>query len=172
MNTWTYIYIHAYIYTLTYTYVYIYVHTYIYTHTCLYLITYMSIYIMCINIFIYIYIYIHIYTHTQQGIEAVRRHVAEFIEKRDGHICRAADIFLTNGASSVTYIAYIAIAHCNTQHHTATCCGHICRAADIFLTNGASSVWWFVEFLLFWSETGTFATPTSFSRTACRRSHT
>ena len=39
------------------------------------------------------------YSHSQ-GIEAIRRHVAEFIEKRDGHICRAADIFLTNGASA------------------------------------------------------------------------
>eukprot|EP00802_Teleaulax_amphioxeia_P004327 Tamp_04331.p1 GENE.Tamp_04331~~Tamp_04331.p1 ORF type:complete len:794 (-),score=155.13 Tamp_04331:646-3027(-) len=39
------------------------------------------------------------YSHSQ-GIEAIRRHVAAFIEKRDGHICRAADIFLTNGASA------------------------------------------------------------------------
>ena len=36
----------------------------------------------------------------RQGLEAVRQHVAEFIEGRDGHICRAGDVFLTNGASS------------------------------------------------------------------------
>ena len=35
-----------------------------------------------------------------QGTEAIRCHVAEFIEKRDGHICRTADIFLTNGATA------------------------------------------------------------------------
>jgi len=54
------------------------------------------------------------YSHSQ-GVEAVRRHVAEFIEKRDGHICRAADIFLTNGASAGIQMMLNAIIAENTD---------------------------------------------------------
>lgn len=35
-----------------------------------------------------------------QGVEGVRNNVAAFIETRDGYECNAADVFLTNGASS------------------------------------------------------------------------
>lgn len=35
-----------------------------------------------------------------QGIEIVRRHVAEYIEKRDGHPANWQDICLSNGAST------------------------------------------------------------------------
>ena len=54
------------------------------------------------------------YSHSQ-GIEAIRRHVAEFIERRDGHICRAADIFLTNGASAGIQMMLNAIIAENTD---------------------------------------------------------
>lgn len=39
------------------------------------------------------------YTHSQ-GILGLRKHVAEFIEQRDGYKCKPGNIFLTNGASS------------------------------------------------------------------------
>jgi aspartate/methionine/tyrosine aminotransferase len=39
------------------------------------------------------------YTHSQ-GILGLRRHIAEFIEKRDGYPSKPGNIFLTNGASS------------------------------------------------------------------------
>lgn len=39
------------------------------------------------------------YSHSQ-GIIKFREHVAQFIEKRDGHPSYAGDIFLTNGAST------------------------------------------------------------------------
>ncbi|EKX38132.1 hypothetical protein GUITHDRAFT_77426 [Guillardia theta CCMP2712] len=39
------------------------------------------------------------YSHSQ-GIEGIRKHVAEFIKGRDGHPAQVGDIFLTNGASS------------------------------------------------------------------------
>ena len=39
------------------------------------------------------------YTHSQ-GVAGFRKHVADFIAKRDGHPAFQGDIFLTNGASS------------------------------------------------------------------------
>lgn len=39
------------------------------------------------------------YTHSQ-GIMGFRKHVADFIEQRDGHPSFPGDIFLTNGASA------------------------------------------------------------------------
>ena len=38
------------------------------------------------------------YTHSM-GVELIRQHCAQYIEKRDGHSSDASNIYLTNGAS-------------------------------------------------------------------------
>eukprot|EP00124_Ichthyophonus_hoferi_P003544 Ihof_evm2s312 gene=Ihof_evmTU2s312 len=51
------------------------------------------------------------YSHSQ-GLEIIRKHIAEFIEKRDGFPAQHGNIFLTNGASSgVKIIADLITAH-------------------------------------------------------------
>lgn len=52
------------------------------------------------------------YTHSQ-GLSGVRRHVADFIEQRDGHPAYQGDIFLTNGASSAIDMILSALISCN-----------------------------------------------------------
>jgi aspartate/methionine/tyrosine aminotransferase len=54
------------------------------------------------------------YTNSQ-GLAGVRKHVAEFITKRDGHPAYAGDIFLTNGASHAIEQVLTALISCNSD---------------------------------------------------------
>jgi len=44
-----------------------------------------------------------------QGVEGIRRNVAQFVEKRDGYSCEPSNIFLTNGASSAIQMLLTAL---------------------------------------------------------------
>lgn len=45
-------------------------------------------------------LYLTMFLYVQQGILGLRKHVAEFIQERDGYPAHPGNIFLTNGASS------------------------------------------------------------------------
>ena len=62
------------------------------------------------------------------GIAIVRKHIAEYIEKRDGYPCNIKDIIVTNGASSavkvchtmILLLSYFSVLCCNIKFQNLT----------------------------------------------------